>query len=194
MIRIRVMGVCIESSFWFVAFLTCLLLFDQTGIVFYGILAAILHEMGHVVALLLFGCKPKKLSFELSGISLVENRYKLSYYKELLVLSAGCIVNFLFFAVFWHFGFLSFATTHFCIGVFNLLPSKVLDGGRILSLILFHHITAQRADQIFNLVSSFVALSLVTGGGLLFTQNKNPTLLVTGLYLLLHLFSKKEGK
>lgn len=191
MIDIRIFGIRIKLSFWFVAFLTLLLIIDQTGILFYGIISAILHEMGHVIVLIAFRRKPKLLSFELSGIRLVENRYPLGYFRELIALSSGCICNICLFITFYFLGFITFATTNLCLALFNLLPSKVLDGGRILYLIIFHHTTAQKADRIFFILSAIVAIALSIAGGYLFFYTLNPTLFITGLYLLLNLFRKK---
>ena len=191
MIDIRIFGIRIKLSFWFVAFLTLLLIIDQTGILFYGIISAILHEMGHVIILIAFRRKPKLLSLELSGIRLVENRYPLGYFRELITLSSGGICNLCLFLAFYFWGFITFATTNLCLAIFNLLPSKALDGGRILYLIIFYHTTAQKADRIFFILSAVVAIGLSIAGGYLLFSTLNPTLFITGLYLVLNLFRKK---
>lgn len=184
MIRLKVFGVPIQFSFLFIALLSLMLFLDQSGVAFWGSIAAALHEIGHVVALWICHNKPALLSFEVTGIRLVEGRKGLSFFCEIFVLGAGCMVNLMLFLLSLHFGWFTFATANFCVGSFNLLPSGVLDGGRILQTVLSQFLSTKTVHLICRIISLLLVLFLLIVGVFLFLASYNPTLLLTAFYLL----------
>lgn len=144
--------------------LVCILtyiLFKQYTIYLLMILFGILHEMGHLMAGILLGLKPKQITIMPLGISL-EFEYafiKLIKIKELLVAASGPLVN-LFFVI------ISSLTNNesniifyvFCTNVimllFNLVPIYPLDGGRILKAILHMKCGYKKSIIITNFVSN----------------------------------------
>ena len=83
------------------------------------ILFSILHELGHLIMLLIF-----KLSFY--GISL-KYRNSLSKIKEFFVLLCGPMVNLILFIVFRD-------EINLILFILNIFPAVPLDGGRIIKL------------------------------------------------------------
>jgi len=184
MIKFRRFGIYIQISIFYLAVITIISFLDQTGIAVWGFLSSLIHEFGHIVVLYMVGGKIALLSFEITGIRMTIKQ-SLSIWKEALVLSAGCIVNFLGCILCMKFGLLSGATVNLCIGAFNLLPSKALDGGRLLTLILNCFMRLEKADMLSCGLSIFISIILIMFGLKIFFGSYNPTLLATGVFLLL---------
>lgn len=128
------------KSLVFLAFLTTALFFDRINVLWFGILAAQLHEAGHIFVYLLLYKKIPKLKVGWWGIAM---RYPemVDPSGELFLLAAGPVMNFLvaivIYAALLHrasFGGWIFACENLAIGLFNLLPVGYLDGGRLLKL------------------------------------------------------------
>ena len=128
----------------FVLWMTCLLLSEKGDAAAAILSAAILHEMGHLLALRIFRIQITGLRIGILGAELkTRGREKLSYGREAVVLLAGPAVNgisipILLFAANmfdWPEGTM-LAGAHFLLALFNLLPVLPLDGGRILQVVL----------------------------------------------------------
>lgn len=184
MIRFWRFGVCVQVSIFYLAVITLVSFLDQTGIAIWGFLSSLIHELGHIVVLYLVGGSAKLLSFELTGIRMTIKQ-SLSIWQEAVVLSAGCIVNFLCCILCMKFGLLSGATVNLCIGAFNLLPGKALDGGRLLTLVLNSFMSLEKADRFSLGFSILTSTALIVFGFKIFFVSYNPTLLATGIFLLL---------
>lgn len=118
-------------SFLFIAALMTLLSGDAAA---GALLACILHEMGHMAVMAALGMKIRTVTFYGAGMKITRRRGKIyPIWQEAAVLSAGCAVNFLLYAVFRNS---PFGLINLFLGVFNLLPAGVLDGGRLLKLIV----------------------------------------------------------
>lgn len=181
----------VELHFLFVAMLAFACLFDPTGIALMGIGASLLHELGHLTLLWLFDCKPSKLSFELAGITVIKSGYRLSVCREVLVLLAGSGINLLL--AFCCFRWApTFAAVHLLLGLFNLLPFPMLDGGKLLNLFLESRMLPERAAA-FELIIQMVILIIITCFCIISMQFGQPNwmLLITACYLFsLVLFSE----
>lgn len=104
--------------------------------------AAILHELGHIVAAKLCGIHLTGLSLDLLGARLYTGSEQISYGKEAFLCAAGPFVNLVCFlltlpcVIYAGDGKLYGFLTVFCISsgflcLFNLLPVIGFDGGRI---------------------------------------------------------------
>lgn len=153
-----------------------------------GIIACGMHELGHIIALLSLGIRPKMLSFDMIGIKLVNPGCILSPKKELFVLLSGSGLNLLVFFLLSDKPLSSqslFALIHLLLGVYNLLPLKSFDGGKILNLILSGFLSQRAVYIICNTVDFiFIILMLLFCGFLIFYTQFSFTLLVMSLYLL----------
>lgn len=153
MITFRFCGIEIELHFLFFGILTIFLLIDSSGVSAYGLIASLMHESGHILALAVSGYRPQKISFELSGICLKQNPSPLSPGKEIFILLAGSGVNFSVFALsLLSAGSLqkidTFAVVHLLLGIVNLLPFLSLDGGKVFLLLLSQCVSILTAEKI----------------------------------------------
>lgn len=109
-----------------------LLYSDQSGIVWKGFLACLIHEIAHCAALRHFRVPVKEIRFTLSGAQLYFET-SLSYVQEMICAAAGPAVNLLLAYTFASVpSCTSFAGINLALAVFNLLPIGQLDGARIL--------------------------------------------------------------
>ena len=123
-------------------------------------LAAALHECGHVLVLRLLGGHIARFRITLFGAELrIRRSERLSYGREIAAVLAGPGVNLLCayalarLAVYadWERGFM-LAGIHAALALFNLLPLRTLDGGRSLYLLLSWMAEPVTADRIMHKV------------------------------------------
>ena len=153
-----------------------------------SLLAAALHEAGHLAAALAAGMHCKKLTIypfgadiRLAGLS--------SYRTDRLIALAGPLANLLFF-----FCFLSlcpfFSAANLVLAALNLLPIASLDGGSLLHALIapvFGPDTARRTVQIFSAIT--LILIWCASIYLLLYHDGDPTLFLfcAGLFSALYL-------
>lgn len=170
----------------------------------YGMLMlfAFLHELGHLLAGVTLGFRPKSLRINPLGLSIsfwikAEDYNKRIYkgnllaLKKLLIAMAGPMVNFML--------VLLFSTTDFCstnqelliysnvlIGLFNLIPIYPLDGGRILKNILYICTGLEDTYSYINLISyiSIVILTMFSSIMVFYLQNIAVLLIIGYLWYL----------
>ena len=115
----------IEISFLFLLVLSVASLFGSSDVI-YILIFSILHELGHLICLIVCGGKPSKLTLSYYGFAL---KYEslLDTKKEALVISGGCIMNLILYI---------FLKDKYNLVLFalNILPIYPLDGGRIVML------------------------------------------------------------
>ena len=90
------------------------------------ILFSILHELGHIIMLLIFGARPTLIKLSFYGIGMKYKKH-LSKIKELFVLLCGPAVNLALFVLFGN-------EINLMLFLLNMFPVVPLDGGRILRL------------------------------------------------------------
>lgn len=155
-----------------------------------GFYACLLHEMGHLAAMLWLNVPVSEICFYGAGVKIVPKKRSLTGYgKEFAVLAAGPLANIIVFAAAYFliggqaavFGAVSLVT-----GLFNLLPLKGFDGGRMLSLAaerfaaplgLWETKTVLAAINIAAL-AVLLAIAAARGFG-------NPSLYVTVIYFMI---------
>lgn len=136
-LRIGKKVVCFHFSFF--AVLAILSLLQEARVLLIGLFVCILHELGHLLLMDIFGVSNHKILFYGAGIKLTWYKcWKLSIWKEIAVLLAGCTVNFLCFLILYRSTNVSlcfFAYASLLAGCFNLLPLKCFDGGQLIRAI-----------------------------------------------------------
>lgn len=116
----------IRIDFSFILIL-CLAVFSGYDNAILILIFSVLHEFGHLSALLLFGVHPYLIEFSFFGAG-IKYESTLSLFKEAVVYLCGPAVNLLFYI------FLKDDINLFLF-ILNILPVFPLDGGRIVSLI-----------------------------------------------------------
>lgn len=132
-------------------------------IVFPFLLSAVLHELGHGLALFWMGQAPREICFRLEGARM--ETPPLSYRQELLCAAAGPAVSLLLGLTLPVFPMLGGYSL--CLGLFNLLPLGSLDGGRMLRCVLLLHMPEGRALKICRFINICTGLFLLLPGLLL---------------------------
>ena len=200
MLRFKLFGVFIKIDFWFVALVTFFLLTDQTGVSAFALLSCFIHELGHLVMFFAVGYTPKALVFELTGIRLIKPEQALTPWRDVLVQLAGSATNLLvFFLLSGTLNAVSiwsiFATIHLLLGIFNLLPLKSLDGGKLLSLLCLRFL-GERATEVISSTADILTTALLFGIALysLFTGERNTTFLFFSSGLFVSLLAKLRGQ
>lgn len=142
--------------------------------VFYGyestisiILFSMLHELGHISALLLFKVKPDLIKVSFYGIGL---KYKnnLSKIKEFIVLLCGPLINLILFLVLKD-------NINLILLLINIFPALPLDGGRMLKLVL---------PKYYRAVSRFFIIVLCCLSAYLFIEYHIFSLILICVYLI----------
>ena len=158
-----------------------LLYHDRQGIVFPALLACCLHEAGHVLAIRLVSGNIKQFNITVVGAELVL-LHPLSYGRELLSAAAGPGMDLLLAALIrghWPL----FTGLNLALAVFNLLPLRRLDGGRMLRCCLSMALGPEGADRAAQLLDRGLAGLLLLLGLWAALRGGNPTLLLTALWL-----------
>lgn len=119
--------------------LSLALLYDHTGVLRWGLLCAVLHEGGHLVAWALFVRRMPRLELSPGGICLCMRDVALPPARERMLAAAGPLTNLLLCAAgvgameLWGYtyGGYWFVSANLLLGAFNLLPLPGLDGARL---------------------------------------------------------------
>ncbi len=198
--QINLLGVTVKVTWQFLALLTFMLSLNA-GNVLYALFFSLLHEFGHLLVLCAVSNKPKSVTFELSGINICRNtETRVSLKQEILVSLGGPIINLILFAIFsllfmqtTKTEMLNIASVNLILGVFNLLPIKSLDGGKILYYFLSSVFSYKVAKFVLTITSvAFIFLMLFYGVYVLYITKYNFTMLIIALLLSLSMFSEEE--
>ena len=158
---------------------------EGVGLLPWGLLACILHELGHMVAAALFGGYVMEISFTIIGAEMrLDYREPLSYGQDSLVALAGPAVNLLFGAIALAMGWQLAAVLTLAVGAFNLLPVLPLDGGRVVYGLLAGRLDPDWAERLMTAMSGCLVGALVGVGTVCAIHYANATLLLTALWLL----------
>lgn len=192
-VQFNFLGCTFTISFPFLTILTLLLLIDNNGTIVYGVLAALIHELGHISAMMIKKCRPQKISFRAFDINIIDKtRVKRNYNDDLFILISGPMFNLIF-------CLLLYIIHKFCgcdwlirpiyenifIAVFNILPIESLDGGQIFFNLLCRRLSVKTAANFTVLISFMVLLPVaVFGFYILIVSRYNFLLLLLSCYLM----------
>lgn len=163
---------------------------DNEGILAAMLPAVLIHEMGHMTALIAIGCPPRALNATLSGFSL-DYWGEPSPTGQALSALAGPGAGLLFAWLCAYLGnrfeseyLLLSSGAGLVINLFNLLPAYPLDGGRALNALLSRFLAPAAARGIMAALGLIVSMALITAGVFFFTQGLGFALIPAGLWLL----------
>ena len=166
-----------------------MLILDESGTCANAFFCCIVHEIGHIVCLLILGEKPSAVELSFYGIKLERREPSaLTSAEELAVYAAGPAMNFMFSAFMMPFAsqqseIKTAAAISLCIGIFNLIPCMPLDGGNILSCFLHYMTDDERAEKFCFYASCAALVSMAVTGVVMFFHNGNFTLAAVTVYL-----------
>ena len=191
MINIRLYKTNIKIDFSFLAVLLIFMLIDESGYGLMGLYACLIPEIGHLIAMVACRLNPDEILFYGAGIRIkAYDEYKLAYSEGIFILSFGSITNLLVFAILYYTSDSGrigiFAVIHLLIGLFNLLPITIFDGGRILELALMRTMSVATAELISRIVSAICTLAMLFAAISFYSLGKvNFTVVATLCYISL---------
>lgn len=199
--RFSVRGVSVKIDFLFAACVTFLMSFNINDEIRYAILFSILHEAGHLLAIVLCGEKPDTVRFGIFGMTIIRrNDITQDYKKEFITAVSGPMMNFfllfvlvLLYAFYRKDIFLEMAAINLIIGLFNIMPVFSLDGGRALESLLLERLPSDKSEKIITAVSVvFLVPMNFFGFYILIKSGYNFTFLAISIYLSVMLFIKNS--
>lgn len=171
--------------------LLCFLLVGNTETLLCTLLAAILHECGHLFVLYLLGGRVERAEILPFGGEIVAGGRTFSYGESALLSFSGAAVN-LVCALPLLFSdgrmpnvFLTFSGCSLGLALFNLLPVRGLDGGEILSDILLFFFSPGTVCRVMNVTTVCFAFSLILFFARALLENCfDPFFILLALFLL----------
>ena len=148
--------------FWIAVMLT----FDTPSVAVLTVIAALIHEGGHITAAFIIGCGDISLpQAALTGLRIRPSRL-LSYKEEAVIALSGPLVNLLAFLALLTFYrasayLFTFGVINLLTAISNLLPIRGYDGYRVVNGILLAHTDVESAGRITGAISSLLCGALV---------------------------------
>lgn len=183
------------------AALIYLLFIERSVFGLLSLLAAALHELGHLGAARLLRVRPAQLTIGTLGARIGFGARLLSYREEALIAAAGPAINLLCTGVcVWRLHFLSlstavrsregeqllfFAAASILLAAINLLPLRSFDGGRILRCFCAFLWGDGIAERVISVITALCTTALWCGAvALWFSAAQNLSLLMLSALLL----------
>lgn len=165
--RFRVFKTNVYISFLFVAFFGLLLIFDKTGLFMPAAISAGIHEAGHIFAMAALKNKPSEINISPGSFEIVRSCCR-SLSGQAVIQFAGPFFNIVFFGIFYVFykifkieALIVFSFCNLCYALFNLIPSKGLDGGDILYIMLLKKHSPNFSAVVLDIITgAFAAAAL----------------------------------
>ena len=159
--------------------------------------AVVVHECGHLAAMVYCGYFPKRIKIALFSIDIIDGeRQSRSVRKNLLIIVFGPFFNFICFLVCFLLYLrgisvvLPFAAANASVGLFNLLPVMSLDGGQLVYLLLLRRLDQEKAEKAVDALTFAFIFPLAAMGFWLILKSKNVSLLFVSVYLVFSLLFK----
>ena len=136
-----------------IIYLLFMLICDKSGLAAMSLLAAALHEVGHLVAARAMHIPIGAMRFDMLGARIDVKGRILSYGEEWLLCVAGPLSSLVFSLIgsfFWSHTRLAiaFSCASLLLGTLNLLPIQTFDGGRMLECALLSFTTPKKTGAI----------------------------------------------
>ena len=176
--RLRKRGVYLIIDYYFIAVLTLSLVVFRNESILMCFAFCILHELGHLTAMIMFRERIKKITLGYFGMKIECSGTIMPVLSETVIAAAGPSVNLILAVLFYLLNLKTAAEINIGLALFNLLPVKPLDGGRILSSFL-----SDRAMRTVGITVG-VVLSFLGAATAIYTKS-NFLILIVSLYVLI---------
>ena len=178
-----------------------MIILDKSGKIVFGLMAALIHEVGHIFAMHLKNCFPKEIIAGLFDVNIKDLSVNQRTYKDDIMINLfGPIFNlvfcFVFYIIYFFTGNSNFflaSSENFALFIFNILPIETLDGGQILFSILAPIKGVKFSIHCVEIISFLILFPIaVLGFYILITSRYNFSLLFFSCYLMVMLLIKKS--
>ena len=164
-------------EFSFPAVIACLFLQSDLELLKQSFLVCLIHELGHGIVMTLTGAGIREIRFYAAGIRMTANTCLLSTVQMMAVYLSGPLMNLLCGVIFWKHEPVT-ALLHLSMGIFNLLPYRILDGGAALEWLFEARSDFLQIRKKFCILLSISAIFLLH-----FYKILSPALFLMVLYL-----------
>lgn len=186
--RFKIKNTDVKISFSFFAVFLLSLVSDTFNIYLFSFIASLIHEIVHVVFILLFGAQISAFSLTLFGGNIKRNTTKIiNNPKEAVISFSAPVTNIVIGVVslFITREASIFAIVNLFIGVFNILPFYSFDGGRGL----YYLITMKFSDNVANVILNITSITVTVVFSFIsvfsfINYNKNYLLLILCVYMI----------
>ena len=169
--------------------------FDISGESLATLLAAFIHEAGHITVMLMLGIGLSDITVTPYGLEINKKRDYKSFFEEISVSLSGSLANLLTFFIFYRQGgfLLLLSEASLLLGILNLLPVLCLDGGSVLSAALSLFCLPDKTDKICRRVSFITLFAIWTVAAYIFLfSGCNFSLFIMCLWLFSKIFCTAE--
>ena len=196
--KLKIADVPVEISYTLICIAAvCVILNIFEGLVWCA-LAVIIHESGHLLAMLKCGHAPERIKISAFEIKIFDSkRQSRSEKQNFFIIFSGPAVNFICFIPFYLLYLLGnefalpFAISNLSVGLFNLLPVLSLDGGQLIFIILRQRVGADKAEKVVDIITFITIFPLAALGFIvLFDSKYNFSLLFVCVYLIISLLTR----
>lgn len=164
---------------------------DGQGLLPLAVCAAAAHELGHWTAVRMLGGRVTRLRLSAAGAEM-QLAGAMGYRREIVCVLAGPAVNLVLALVLARMGLLACSGLNLAMGLFNLLPLRVLDGGRALACVACILFGPERALGLMACVEWVLSALLLLCAGAVLGLGGNVTLLVVSVWLFAALGKTKD--
>ena len=187
-------------SFTFFALIIILISLNKTEFLYSTIIFAILHEIGHLLALKHFKISIEEFKVSLFGGNIkILNNNKIQYYQNAIISFCGPLVNLFFFVLFYLLNIFlknkfinEIYVINLVLAAFNLLPFYNFDGGKILASVLMNFLQEKTVNYIITITSFIILIPFTYFAVYIFMlDSKNFYLLISAVLMLLTIIFKK---
>ncbi len=162
--------------------------------------AVILHESGHLIAMILCKSPPDKIKISLFEIKIINSsRQSNTTRQNIFIIFFGPLVNFVCFIPFYLLYLcngeflLSIAMANLFTGLFNMLPVMSLDGGQLMYVILCKRFSEKSAERAVDVTALIILFPLTVLGFVVLLNSKyNFSLLFVCAYLIASLIFRNN--
>ena len=165
--------------------------FEPSGETLATVIAALLHELGHISVMLIQGIGLRDITVTPYGLEINKKRDYKSFPEEIAVSLSGCAVNLLTFLFFYRLDgfFLMLAEASLLLGILNLMPVICLDGGSALGATLSLFCLPDKVERICRCVSFVTLFSLWSAAAYIFLfSGCNYSLFIMCIWLFCKIF------
>ncbi len=183
----------VKVTYPFAIMMAVFIFFDSENKLLLTVFSMLIHEMGHISALLYKNIPIQKIIIGMTGANIVYGNDRLtSYADDIFIAVMGSVFNFiavvvsLFAESIFSLDMSFFIGINAVLGAFNMAPIIPLDGGRAMLGIISLKAGLSEAEEILRRISIAEAVIGIITGMILIYDSKNYTLLLVSVVILLY--------